>query len=96
LTLANQKELTLERRVLELEERQKQDDETKNANLVILHNKIEKIQKKLKEKKGELEELFVVLAEKSIEIKNYKKQLGLPPDEEESAGDDDEKDGDNQ
>jgi len=95
LTLANQKELNLERQVLELVERQKQDEETKNANLLILQSKIEKLQKKLDEKDSvyaklgqEQEELYVVLAEKSIEIKNLKKQLGLP-DEEESAGDDD-------
>jgi len=36
----------------------------------------------------------VVLAEKTIEIRSLKKQLGIP-DEEESAGDDEEEDGGN-
>jgi len=100
LTLANQKNLTLEQRVVQLEEQLKQNDVTNNTNLNILHSRTEDLEKQLKEKdqkfahiEAEQEELYMVLAEKSAEIKRLKQQLGLP-DDEESDGEGDE-DGDN-
>jgi len=96
LTVENQKYLRLEQKVLDLEDQLKTNDITNNENQSILHTRIEQLEMKLDDKNRsylklytEQEELYVVLAEKSIEIKNYKRQLGLP-DEEEGDGEEDE------
>uniref|UniRef100_A0A6B2KY68 Vesicle tethering protein Uso1/P115-like head domain-containing protein n=1 Tax=Arcella intermedia TaxID=1963864 RepID=A0A6B2KY68_9EUKA len=91
ITLLTQKNLSLEQKYLSLEDQLKHNDLTYNQNMSALHSRIIDLQKALDEKnanyqelEANTEELYIVLAEKSLEIRDYKKQLGLPVDDEEN------------
>jgi len=48
--MANEKNLALEKRVVELEQMQKSNDITNNTNMSILHNRIEQLERENMEK----------------------------------------------
>lgn len=76
-----------QRQVVELQEQINTNEVTNSTNLQILHSKIEQLQSELQEKdkkitelEAEQDDLYVVIAEKTLEIKTYKKNLGMPID----------------